>query len=84
VSDFEITITEMPANKLPEYISALDKATREWTDRAARGECGWFCSGCCMSDNAGMPDECFHKNEQCTAIIQRDKRNAMREGNEPT
>ncbi|AFO47270.1 MULTISPECIES: hypothetical protein [Pseudomonas] len=57
---------------------------RECTDQAARGECGWVCADCCMSDPGGMADECFHKNQQCTEIIKRDKLHAMREGNEPS
>lgn len=84
MSKFEVTVTEMPAGELPKYISAMDKATREWTAKAARGECGWICSDCCMSDPKGMPDECFHVNPRCTEIIQRDKREAMAIGNEPT
>ena len=84
MSDFEITVTEMPANKLPEYISALDQATRDWTDRAARGECPWVCADCCYTFNEGMPDACCHGVQQCTAIIKRDKLRAMREGNEPS
>lgn len=84
MSDFEITVTEMPASELPEYISALDKATREWTERAARGECAWVCADCCYTFNEGMPDQCYHGVEQCANIIKRDKLRAMREGNELT
>jgi len=84
MSDFEITVTEMPADKLPEYISALDQATRDWTDRAARGECPWVCADCCYTFNEGMPDVCCHGVEQCTNIIKRDKLRAMREGSEPS
>ena len=69
---------------ISEFVSEMDKATRDWTAKAARGECGWICSDCCMSDPQGMPDACFHKNERCTEIIQRDKRDAMRAGNEPS
>ncbi|MFV3289161.1 hypothetical protein ACNFBR_10510 [Pseudomonas sp. NY11955] len=84
MSGFEITVTEMPANKLPEYITALDQATRDWTDRAARGECPWVCADCCYTFNEGMPDQCCHGLQACTDIIKRDKLRAMREGNEPS
>lgn len=79
-----VTITEIPAHKLPEHISDMDRVTREWTDQAARGECGWVCSDCCCTFNDGMPDECAHGLQACTDIIVRDKRNAMSEGNEPS
>ena len=79
----EVKITLLDAKDLPEHISGMDKATREWTAKAARGECGWICSDCCMSDPKGMPDECFHINPRCTEIIQRDKREATAVGNEP-
>lgn len=77
-----IKVTMVNAKDLPEHISAMDKATRDWTAQAARGECGWVCADCCMSDQKGMPDECFHGHDACTQIIQRDKRDAMSFGNE--
>lgn len=83
-SGFVVAITAMPESELPAFIAQMDKDTRDWTMRAARGECGWICSDCCMSDQNGMPDRCFCGDERCTAIIQRDKQLAMREGNEPT
>lgn len=58
---------------LPETIEAMDKAMNDWTDKAARGECGWICSDCCCSFPEGMPDECAHGHQKCTDIIQRDK-----------
>jgi hypothetical protein len=79
----ELKVTVMHADDLPEYISEMDKTTREWTMRAARGECGWICSDCCSSDDKGMPDACFHGSQWCTDIIKRDKLLAMKEGNEP-
>ena len=79
-----LTVTVIPAKDLPEYLEGMNKTTREWTLQAARGECGWICSDCCCSDPNGMPDECFHGHHGCTAIIQRDKRLAMKEGNEPS
>ena len=47
--------------------------TDEWTMRAARGECAWVCSDCCMSFPDGIPDACAHGIQQCTNIIARDK-----------
>ena len=78
-----INITKVAAKDLPKHVESMNQATREWTSQAARGECGWICSDCCCSDPNGMPDECFHGHDACTAIIQRDKALAMREGNEP-
>ncbi|WP_038995129.1 hypothetical protein [Pseudomonas putida] len=74
----------MPANELGAHIEGMNKDMRDWTDQAARGECGWICSDCCCSDPKGMPDACFHGHAACTAIIQRDKQSSMREGNEPS
>jgi hypothetical protein len=55
---------------------AMDKFMDEWTNKAARGECGWVCPDCCSSWPDGMPDACDHGHESCTKLIQRDKRNA--------
>lgn len=79
-----VTVTVLPAHKLDEHIDQMNRATRAWTDSAARGECGWICADCCCSDPKGMPDQCFHGDERCTQIIRRDKLFAMREGNEPS
>jgi hypothetical protein len=79
-----VKITLMPASALPAHIAGMNKDMRAWTGQAARGECEWICSDCCCSEPKGMPDVCFHGHEACTAIIQRDKRAAMREGNEPS
>jgi len=57
-------------------ISQADKLMRDWTDRAARGECGWICADCCCSFPEGMPDKCEHGHQSCTDIIQRDKQQA--------
>lgn len=57
-------------------IEEINKATREWTMQAARGECDWICSDCCVSFPGGMPDECPHGDVRCTKIIQRDKQQA--------
>lgn len=77
-----IKITEIPASELDSHISSMDKATREWTNQAARGECGWICSDCCMSDPKGMPDACLCDDARCSEIIKRDKHLAMQAGNE--
>ncbi len=54
----------------------LNKTTNDWTDRAARSECGWICADCCASFPDGMPDECACGHESCTNIIKRDKKEA--------
>ena len=80
---FDIKITAVQGNtheeiqeELKDVFSAMDKATQEWTMRAARMECGWICSDCCGSDYRGMPDECMHGQQRCTDIITRDKKAA--------
>jgi hypothetical protein len=83
VSEF-VKVTLVNESELPKHISEMDKATREWTQQAARGECGWVCSDCCYSWPNGMPDECEHVNQWCTDIIKRDKLSAMTAGNEPS
>lgn len=62
----------------------LNKATREWEMRAARGECGWVCADCCCTFPKGMPDACEHGHQYCTDIIQRDKREAAAQAAAPT
>ena len=59
----------------------LNRVTREWEARAARGECSWICSDCCCSFAEGMPDECPHGQQRCTDIIQRNKAEAHDERN---
>lgn len=54
----------------------MDEVTREWEAKAARGECSWVCSDCCVTFTAGMPDECPHGDKRCTDIIKRDKEEA--------
>lgn len=63
---------------LSKTISAMDKHTREWELRAARGECAWVCADCCSTFPAGMPDACEHGDQRCTDIIKRDKNAARR------
>ena len=54
-------------------IDELNKATIDWTMKAARGECAWICADCSCSFQEGMPDECIHGHQRCTDIIKRDK-----------
>lgn len=54
-------------------LEAMDKATREWETKAARGECGWICAWCCSGFPSGMPDECDHGIQECTDLLKRDK-----------
>jgi len=61
-------------------IDTMDKATRDWEIQAARGDCSWVCSDCCVSFPDGMPDACVHGHQSCTDIIHRDKRQARAEG----
>ncbi|HAL67338.1 MAG TPA: hypothetical protein DCP84_06640 [Pseudomonas sp.] len=83
MSDF-MKVTEMPASEFPAYLDGMNRQMRDWTAQAARGECGWICADCCLSDPKGMPDACFYGNAKCTEIIQRDKLHAMCEGTEPS
>jgi hypothetical protein len=69
-------VTSLSGKELEQHIQALDKATSEWTLQAARGECSWVCSDCCVTFPDGMPDACVHGHQSCTNIIQRDKRDA--------
>ena len=64
-------------DNLSKMISAMDKHTREWEMRAARGECSWVCADCCCTFAEGMPDACTHGIQACTDIIKRDKANAL-------
>lgn len=61
---------------LQNVIDQMDRATQEWTMRAARGECPWVCADCCSTFPKGMPDECGHGIQACTEIIKRDKAQA--------
>ncbi|MFA7287137.1 MAG: hypothetical protein WC052_05745 [Patescibacteria group bacterium] len=79
-----VKVTAVPAEKFDVFVEEMNHGMRQWTDQAARGECPWVCSDCCCSDVKGMPDACFHGNAWCTRIIQRDKREAMKTGNEPS
>lgn len=68
-----IFFTSANGKALDEQISAMDKATQEWTMRAARGECAWVCADCCFTFHEGMPDACEHGHQGRTNIIKRDK-----------
>lgn len=74
-----IFITDMNSPDFSKTLEAMDKVTNEWTARAARGECGWICSDCCVSFPDGMPDTCTHGIQRCTEIIVRDKKHALKE-----
>lgn len=65
-----------PKEALKEVFSGMNQQMRDWTMKAARGECAWICSSCCASDQRGMPDECFGGVQWCTDIITRDKQHA--------
>ncbi|WP_316150453.1 hypothetical protein [Cupriavidus sp. BIC8F] len=65
------------AGGMSDTLDAMDKITQDWTMRAARDECSWVCSDCCMTFPEGMPDECAHGHQGCTDIIKRDKADAM-------
>lgn len=78
-----IKVTMVQESQLGEFIEGMNAETRNWTQQAARGECGWICSDCCSSFPNGMPDACDHGHQRCTEIIQRDKREALAMGNEP-
>lgn len=63
---------------LQSTLSYMDKITQEWTMKAARGECAWICSDCCVTFPKGMPDACEHGHKACTDIITRDKKDALK------
>jgi hypothetical protein len=66
-------------NNAANTLVEMNKTTREWEMKAARGECGWICADCSCSFPLGMPDECQHGQQYCTDIIERDKANARKE-----
>ena len=66
-----------PIEDNSQLLNELDQITRDWTYKAARGECSWICSDCSCSFSEGMPNECPHGHERCTQIIQRDKNQAI-------
>ena len=66
----------VPVNDLNKTLAEMDRITQEWTLRAARGECSWICSDCCVVFPDGMPNECVHGQQGCTNIIIRDKKEA--------
>lgn len=72
-----VFFTTATGKTLDKHISAMDKATQEWTMRAARGECSWVCADCCFTFPEGMPDACEHGHQCCTNIIKRDKADAL-------
>lgn len=58
---------------LAHVLEAMNKATLEWTHRAARGECEWVCADCGMSFPEGMPNQCGDNLKACNKLIERDK-----------
>ena len=79
-----VEVSLIPLSQLDAHIEGTNKATRDWTQRAARGECGWICSDCCLTFSQVMPDQCGVDDPRCTEIIARDKREAMKAGTEPS
>lgn len=60
-------------------LDELNRVTHEWELRAARGECAWICSSCCVTFQEGMPDACAHGQAECTQIITANKAEANKE-----
>ncbi len=60
-------------NEIDKALEHMNTITREWNNKAARGECDWVCADCGCSFPGGMPDECAHGYQGCTEIIKRDK-----------
>jgi hypothetical protein len=59
-------------------LAPLNQSTRDWEMRAARGECAWICSSCCVTFPEGMPDRCPHSDDNgCTDLIKRDRAEAQ-------
>lgn len=75
-----VIFASVDKSRLGAAVSTMDTAMRDWTDKAARGECGWVCSDCCCEFQEGMPDECPHGDKQCTEILLRDKAAATSPG----
>lgn len=65
-------------------LESMDRAFREYTTKAARGECSWVCADCCCTFHEGMPDACVHGHQSCTDIIVRDKAEAMSAAHQAT
>ena len=72
-----IFIADVNGPDFSKTLEAMNKVTNEWTMQAARGECAWICSDCCISFPDGMPDACVHGSQWCTDIIARDKVDAL-------
>lgn len=79
ITTVEADTPQQIQEELKDVFASMDESLRAWTRRAARGECGWVCSDCCGTHNAGMPDKCLHGQQFCTDINQRDRRNAWEE-----
>lgn len=80
MSGLLVRITELFGKKqIDKHFDKMGKETRAWELRAARGECGWTCVDCGISDSLGMPDKCYHNNDRCNKLIARDKKEAFEE-----
>lgn len=64
---------------LNHQIEMMNKLTKAWEMRAARGECSWVCGDCCVSFVEGMPNACVHGHQSCTDIIESYKIAATKE-----
>lgn len=84
MSDFPGIFVDPVDDNLQSVMDSKAKAMMDWTYKSARGECAWICSDCGCSFPDGMPDACEHGGQQCTDIIQRDKKNACSGGVTPS
>lgn len=58
---------------LDEAIKTADATTNAAFETAARGECQWVCPDCCTVFPEGIPNECPHGHQNCTAWMDREK-----------
>lgn len=59
---------------IDEAIKMADANTNAAFEKASRGECQWCCPDCCIVFPEGIPDECPHGHQACTAWM--DRKNA--------
>ncbi len=77
--DFKVIVRKVkPGQTIEQVMNEAVEETRTWMSKAARGECAWICSDCCMTFQEGMPDKCPHGHDQCTRILKRDKEEAKK------
>lgn len=77
ITTIEYDTEEEKQEKLKVVFAGMNEVMRDYTMRAARGECSWICASCSCSEQSGMPDECMHGHQDCTDIITRDKKAAF-------